>query len=650
MHSHKEIVMNFARDALPGLAGARNAVSQAAILLVALVLAACGGGASTTSIQTDPSAACDPANPSTFDECGSVVVAITDADGDFVNYTVDILSLELETANGRTVETLPRRTRMNFADYVDLSEVMTVATVPPAIYVAGTIRLSYDDAEVHVAFGDGSKETIIKDLSGNILGETALRIQLSNRDQLRVNRRATAFLQLDFDLDASHEVDVSLTPAEAVTQQFILAEVSPVDEKQIRVRGPLVEVNEDESSYVVAIRPFHDRVGDHGRMKVYTTDDTEFEVDGVSYIGSEGLRALAAAGQGTPTVAGGTLNLANREFTAEVVLAGSSVPGHDRAAVRGNVLARDGNFLTIRGATVIPHDRRAHFHDDVVVEIGPDTTVFKDGDGRDDQGIGAISIGQRVTVYASRPDAMPAATDSASPQILFDATQGAVRMHVTQVSGIVNTVMTGQTDITLHAIDRRRVGIFDFSGTGLSPDLDADPDNYEVATGSLSLADFAAGKPIVARGFPEAFGAAPPDFTGRTIIDYTDVRSALGVGWGAAGTFAPFLRTDIEGLLLDNQNGDIDVRHHIKHGPVLIDLTALDSNTLIVPRETGRMLFIIKTADSLRQYSDFGDFIADLTTSLNGSTTARSMFARGQYDIDSNVFTAHKVGIYLLEP
>jgi hypothetical protein len=613
MHSHKEIVMNFARDALPGLAGARNAVSQAAILLVALVLAACGGGASTTSIQTDPSAACDPANPSTFDECGSVVVAITDADGDFVNYTVDILSLELETANGRTVETLPRRTRMNFADYVDLSEVMTVATVPPAIYVAGTIRLSYDDAEVHVAFGDGSKETIIKDLSGNILGETALRIQLSNRDQLRVNRRATAFLQLDFDLDASHEVDVSLTPAEAVTQQFILAEVSPVDEKQIRVRGPLVEVNEDESSYVVAIRPFHDRVGDHGRMKVYTTDDTEFEVDGVSYIGSEGLRALAAAGQGNPTVAGGTLNLANREFTAEVVLAGTSVPGHDRAAVRGNVLARDGNFLTIRGATVIPHDRRAHFHDDVVVE-------------------------------------MPAATDSASPQILFDATQGAVRMHVTQVSGIVNTVMTGQTDITLHAIDRRRVGIFDFSGTGLSPDLDADPDNYEVATGSLSLADFAAGKPIVARGFPEAFGAAPPDFTGRTIIDYTDVRSALGVGWGAAGTVAPFLRTDIEGLLLDNQNGDIDVRHHIKHGPVLIDLTALDSNTLIVPRETGRMLFIIKTADSLRQYSDFGDFIADLTTSLNGSTTARSMFARGQYDVDSNVFTAHKVGIYLLEP
>ena len=34
---------------------------------------------------------------------------------------------------------------------------------------------------------------------------------------------------------------------------------------------------------------------------------------------------------------------------------------------------------------------------------------------------------------------------------------------------------------------------------------------------NLALADFAEGRPIVAWGFPNAFGAAPPDFTGRTI-------------------------------------------------------------------------------------------------------------------------------------
>ena len=98
------------------------------------------------------------------------------------------------------------------------------------------------------------------------------------------------------------------------------------------------------------------------------------------------------------------------------------------------------------------------------------------------------------------------------------------------------------------------------------------------------------------------------------------------------------------------QNMDIDVRNHVKQGPVLIDLTALNSDTLIAPRETGRMLFYIKSHDSLRLYSDFDDFAIDLSNSLDLSTTARSMHARGLYDADTNIFMAYKIGVHLLEP
>ena len=62
------------------------------------------------------------------------------------------------------------------------------------------------------------------------------------------------------------------------------------------------------------------------------------------------------------------------------------------------------------------------------------------------------------------------------------------------------------------------------------------------------------------------------------------------------------------------------------------------------------MAFYIKTADSLRMYSDFDDFVNDLSMSLNGATAARSMHARGHYDTNTNVFTAYKIGIYLIEP
>ena len=621
------------------------------LLLTVLFFAACGGGASTTANQDPvPAASCNPADPATFDECGTVLIGFTDADGDFLNYTVNVARLTLEAADGRIVEVLPRRTRINFTDYVNLTELVTAASVPPATYVAGTISLDYVDSEVFVADGDLSKEAVVTDLDGVPLQQTNLKIVLSNRDQLTVVKRRTALLQLDFDLEASHDVDVLPTPATAATEQFIVAEVHPVDEKAIRVRGPLLEVSEDGMNYVVAIRPFHDRVGDFGKFTVNVTDDTEFEVNGDLFIGAEGLRALSAAGQGTPTVAKGTLTVADRSFTADLVLAGSSVPGSGHDAVVGNIIKREGNFLTIRGATIIPRDtvtdRRAHFHDDVVVEVGPNTKVFKDGHRDSDLSIRALSIGQRVTIRGNQPTPT---TDALAPQILFDATEGAARLHVTHITGIVNTVVPGQTDITLHAIDRRRAGIFDFSGTGSSMTLDADPDNYEVATGNLTLADFAAGRPIIAYGFPAPFGTAPPDFLGRTVIDFTDVRSTLGMAWGSVGTVAPFASIGPDGIVLALDNGDIGIRHHVKQDPFLIDLLTLGTNTTIVPRETDRMLFSIRSGDSLRQYSDFDDFVADLTTSLNGATTARSMFARGKFDVDTNELTAYTIGIFLLD-
>jgi len=611
-------------------------------------MTACGGGESASPEVPVANAECDPSDSTTFAECGTLLVALTDADGDFLNYTVDVLSLKLETANGRIVETLPRTTRINFSDYVDLTELMTVATIPPATYVSGTISLDYGDAEVFVEADGAAKAAVVTDLDGNALTQTELKITLSNRDQLNVLKGRPALLQLDFDLDASHTVDIAPTPATATSEQFIVAEVSPVDEKDIRVRGPLVAVNEDEMTYTVAIRPFHDRDGDFGRVKVHVTDASEFEVDETQYVGVEGLRALSAAAEATPTIALGTLNVAEREFTANIVLAGSSVPGSDRDAVIGNVIARDGNLMTVRGATIIASDRRAHFHDDVTVEIGPETRVFKDGARGDDPGIDDISIGQRVTIRGYIAETVETGTDT--PTIHIDATDGAVRMHVTHLLGIVNTVMTGQTDISLHGIDRRRIEVFDFSGTGPGADNDADPANYEVATGNLTLADFAEGKPIVAYGFPSAFGTAPPDFNGRTVIDYTDVRSALGIGWGLAGTTAPFTSMANDGLVLNTRNEDIDMRHHIKHGPIVVDLTTLDSDTTIVPRASDRSVFYIKSNDSLRQYSDFADFVDDLSLSLNGSTTARSLHARGHYDSDTNTFTAYKVGAYLLEP
>lgn len=623
-----------------------------ALTCLATGLAACGGGggdAAPSQSAPDPIAAveCDPANPATHAECGTVLLGLTDADGDFLNYTVDVVSLSLETANGRVVETLPRTTRINFTDYVDLTELVTAATVPPATYVAGTITLDYSAAEVFVEQDGEAKEAVVVDQDGNAIDQTSLEVQLSNRDRLIVTRGRPAFLQLDFDLAASHEVDVVPTPAVAVSEAFIVAEIEPVDEKSFRVRGPVTGVDVGGMAYTIALRPFRDRDGEFGSATVNTADTTEFEIDGEMFTGSAGLEALDAAGTGTPSVAFGTFDVAERSFTAERVLAGSSVPGAGRDAVFGSIIARSGNTLTVRGATFIPRDRSAHFHDDVLVEIGDGTRVFKDGHGSDSVSIADLSVGQRVTVLGNRPATTE--TSAESPTLFVDATDGAVRMHLTRLSGTVNEVVTGEIAIDLQAVDRRRVSIFDFAGTGVTPADDADPDNYQVATGSLVVSAFAEGKPVVAKGFPTAFGSAPPDFEGRTLIDFTEVRSKLGLGWGSEGTLAPVLSLSAEGLVIDNANPDIGSREYIKQGPVLISLTELSSGTTVVPA-SGRTLFSIKTPDSIRLYSDFGDFAEDLNLSLDGATPMRSMHAYGSYDATGNVFTATKVGVFLLTP
>lgn len=639
----------------PGSMTHKRFWSWLALTVAVLAIAGCGGGAGTVGNDDPIAAQCIPGDPSTAAECGTVLIGLTDADGEFLSYAVDVLSLTLERADGAVVETMPASTRIDFSEYIDMTELVAVATLPPGTYVSGTITLDYTNAEVFVdALGD-AKQAIVVDALGNPMTQTSLKIELPQRDRLFISKGNASLLSVDFDLEASHDVNIIPTPALATAEPFIVAEVNPVDTKDFRVRGLLTEVNEAEMWYSVRVLPFHRHANDFGRMRVHVTDDTECEVNEESYKGSACLRALNAAGAGTLTVAHGTLNLGDRRFTADIVLAGSSVPGHDKDAARGTVIARAVNELTVRGGTVILTDalRPAFFRRDITVTVGPDTIVYKTfvtdrplGIADRLLDIGAISPGQVVTVRGT-------VTINDENGIHIDATQGAVLLHVTHLSGIVNTILPGQVDIDLHTIGRVRASAVDFTCTGgCEPTTDADPDNYEVAVGNLflAMAADATGRPVAAWGFPAEFGAAPPDFEGRTIVDYSDVKSVLGIGWGVEGTTAPFLMMDGSGLLLDNKNEHIDQRHYIKQGPVLIDLTQLDSNTLIAPRETGRMLFVVKTTDSLQQYADFDDFVRALTLELDGVNAARSMYARGHYNADTNVFTAYKIFVYILEP
>jgi hypothetical protein len=74
-------------------------------------------------------------------ESGQVVIGLTDAESDFVKYEIDVVSLTLTKQNGAVVDALPMATRVDFAQYAEMTEFLTAATVPVGRYVKATLEL-----------------------------------------------------------------------------------------------------------------------------------------------------------------------------------------------------------------------------------------------------------------------------------------------------------------------------------------------------------------------------------------------------------------------------------------------------------------------------------------------------------------------------
>jgi hypothetical protein len=560
-----------------------------------------------------------------------------DADGDFQSYTVDVVSLTLEKANGSSVETLPVQTRVDFAGLVDLKEFVTAATIPNGSYVEGTLRLDYTNADIVVDVGGVPTRATAVDASGSPLTTVDLDIRLDNRRQLTITPGRPALLELDFDLLASNTVDLTKTPVAVTVRPFIVASVDVADSREARVRGPLVSVDSAAGDYRIDLRPFHLASARLGEVTVHTTSTTEFEVDGTTYTGAAGLAAMAGLSAGSPTAAFGTLNVDQRRFTAARVHAGTSVAGSQFDVIHGNVIARAGDRLTVRGATIVRRSGSVSFlRGDTTLVVGTNTKVTKDGERNNALTASALSIGQRVHAFGS-------VTEASNGDVTLDATEGRVRMHLTHLLGTVTSTGAGALSLDLASIDGRRAEVFNFAGTSAAPATDADPDNYEVATGNLDLSGMEIGRAARVFGFVSPFGEAPPDFTARTAVNFREVQAVLSLGWGLSGTAAPFLTIDAAGVAIDNRNASIGLRHVIAIGPTLIDIQTLPGGPRIVADAAKPGMFAIAEGRRVEVFSTFADFTAKVAEKLSGGARAVNLTATGDFDAGTRDFSAHRV-------
>lgn len=634
--------------------------------LLAVALGACGGGggmgSSATMSQSTPQG-CSSAT------CGTALLTLTDASGDFTTYTVNVTSLQLTTKNGAVVETLPATARVDFTQLVDVTELVTAAAIPNGEYVSATMTLDYTGADVEVDVNGTSTVASTVDANGNPLSTLTLTVTLDNAHHFFVNGGQLSRLALDFNLAASNSVNSAVTPPVVTVQPFIVATAVPSDTKPIRVRGQLVSVDTSTGTYTIGVEPFDGQAMGHGQVVVNTTAQTAFEVNGVSSTGSAGITALNALPAGTLTVAFGTLDTSSWTFTASQVLAGSSVQMPGKDGLVGVVVSRSGNTLLVSGATLQSHtDFGQHFlPGNVTLSIGNGTHFMAFGNPAIAPTLASPSVGSRITAFGT-------AGTAAGGNQTFDATAGVVRLEVTHLWGFPTATAGNTVTVDLQAIEGIAPSAFNFAGTGAGTASapDANPAAYVIATGNLPITTLMppAGAPASAmsgtssasssstgpatrfEGLVQPFGMAPPDFNALSFVSYANVDALLVVSFGSSGSSSGFTTVSATQLVLNLAASVVPSAHFIEVGPQLIDLTMLASSPSIVPAANGTGPFALRTvgsgsANMVSVFNGYAAFETALTQQLSGSSAVLKVVAIGQYDQTSNTFTATQIGVLL---
>jgi len=576
-------------------------------------------------------------------ERGDLVISLTDAEGDFTSYTVDVLSLTLTKKNGAVVHTLPLTTRVDFAQYIEMTEFLTASTIPSGIYTKASMELDYRNADIWVenANGDSVNVKSILDEDGNPIETLTVSVYLEDSNSLLIAPGIPAHLTLDFNLNVSNQVvfDDADTPILTV-EPILLAEIDPETPKIHRLRGALTEVDVDAGKFKLLLRPFfHVFSGNENRfgtLNVTSLDRTVYDIDGRQYEGDEGLEALNDLPAFTAVVVTGDLKFHPYRFEAREVRAASSVPGGTLDVVTGNVIKRENNTLVIKGASLYRSGGSVIFNDTVMVRIDEDTTVRRQLSA-ETYAIGDISVGQRITVFGEL-------VNSDVNNLELDATgekQGVVRLLLTTVKG---TVMDDASPliVDLQSIDARRISNFDFAGTGIDVDHDADPENYEIDTGTLVALSLAESAIVKVRGFVNGFGQAPHDFIAQTIVNVSGVKSFMRVTWSPAAA-TPFDILSAEEIVLNTDNHGLF--HHLGRAGVIINLNDLPSATKILPQPDDQGRYLIKWKGTVQFYTSFESFTAALTETLADGEAVKSLFATGSFDVNTATLIADAIEV-----
>jgi hypothetical protein len=601
--------------------------------------------------------------------------------GDFTSYTVNVDSVTLTGKTVGVVTAIGAVETVDFMKLKNISELWSAASIPNDTYTSASIILDYTNANISVMVNGVPTKATVVDTTGAAVTTQTINVTFDPTNppviQPTYASSSAVRLAINFDVAASNVVNMATSPPTVTIKPFMTAATSAADTKPIRVRGPLINSSVGAGTYTVYVRPFFDEVNSLGSLSMFNDpNSTVYTINGTTYVGAQGLTALSQTSAGTTMTEAYTTYLPTATLNASVtagkfnstfVIAGSTLEDYYTRGLEGDVIARSGNTLTLRGSTLQFNDGTSQYCTswpsvlgsssvDAVVLLGPGTTVTAD-DNTTLTGLNynSVSVGQHIIARGIYE--LPA-----SGVVTLDATgasvssKGSVRLVSTELWGLLVSSAPGSAVLNLQYIQNWPVTDYNFTGNGAAA---VTPASFAVNTGSLAIT-VAAGSPVWIDGFTTPFGSAPPDFNAFAVNAELSVPAHLQVDWTSAGTTAPFATLANTGLTIDLSNPNYSAGV-IRIGAETIDLKSLAASPLIVPQASPAAtpglpavflpLFAIgnltATANTtaMTVYNTFSTFVTQLPQSIVAATPARHFVAAGLYNRGNNTFTASSIDV-----
>jgi hypothetical protein len=664
--------------------------------------------------------------PNNISDFGIAWVSVTaEPAPQYASYVVTIDSITLTRSDNNVYTAVATPELVDLTQINNFAELWSSGAIPNGTYIAATITLDYTVAAIALRKGNvavpctlgaavsGSQCAVLDASTGSTPTTYALTVVFDPANQPTITptfaSTSAALMTVDIDLPGSGYIDTSTAVPTVYVRPYMTIGHQPSDTKLIRVRGPLANSSVNVNTYTAYIRPFYDEANNLGQITLFSQPTTVYTLNGLGYIGNSGLNALSVLSAGSTMTAGFTtfqpdynpLNGAYAgRFNLQYVVAGSTLEDVYTNGISGDVIARNGDTLTLHGATLIftTDDTFGYSVADCQVLLGSGTIVTADDNPLlKNLSPSSIAVGDHIT---ARGNYYPAAAGQTCGISLFGeavylnstgtmaTNTGSVRLQQAETFGTLVSSAAGSLVMDLTSIDYWPAAAYNFAGNGATTPV---PAAFSVDTEGLTLpADTAPGDPIWLSGYASPFGEAPPDYLSFALNNERSVQTAggslgggvpttpgsggcgvgsqvcdpavLSVSWNA-GTTTPFTSFTDQAFSIDLANTKLTTAI-IQIGSETILMSSLPSSPTIVPTTlattetfapryswgnpvTSTSTETFTSITNLKVSSVFSDFVSGATTTLSSTVPAEQLVARGIYDRATNTFTATAIDFAL---